>query len=182
MTAVTRTRLDRCSTKDCPYPNDREWHEAWMERCANAIEHGHRHDQPTHAHFPKKGMGGNNPLSKIVAIICWPLHDSVDNGENGMGVALGEVRFWDIHNNTILRGPSQDGASTATGDATRGRALEKPAIVLVASRVPATSPVAADVSSSEPPQDARAASREFDPPAATTGSSVHNPAQTERPD
>lgn len=119
MTSITRTALDRCSTKDCPRPKDREWHDEWMERCANGAEHGHRHDQPTHVHFPKKGMGGNNPASRIVAVICWPLHDFVDNGMGGMGVLImpdgtGWVRFWDLHGNTIVRGP---GASSYGGEA-----------------------------------------------------------------
>jgi len=107
MTSITRTALDKCSTKECPFSRDE--HDEWMERCANGKPHGHRQDQPTHAHFPKKGMGGNNPKSRIVAVICWPLHDSVDNGLNGMGITLDEVRVWDIHNETILRGPALSG-------------------------------------------------------------------------
>ena len=34
----------------------------------------------TQQHWPKKGMGGNNPLSKVVAWICLGLHDAIDNG------------------------------------------------------------------------------------------------------
>lgn len=33
----------------------------------------------THQHRPKKGMGGNNPKAKIVAILCAGLHDQLDN-------------------------------------------------------------------------------------------------------
>ena len=35
---------------------------------------------PTSQHWPKKGMGGNNPDSRIVARIDLGLHDAIDNG------------------------------------------------------------------------------------------------------
>lgn len=121
--AVERTRLNQCRTPGCPFT--REQHGEWMERCARGAEHGHRHDQPTHAHHPRKGMGGKNPKSRIVAVICWPLHNATDNGLNGMGVARGEVRIWDVHNNTILRGPapSDTGEDAAGAGGTASFAL-----------------------------------------------------------
>ena len=39
-------------------------------RCSGALTHQHR---------PKKGMGGHNSASKIVALLCWPIHDRLDN-------------------------------------------------------------------------------------------------------
>lgn len=70
--------------------------------CSQAPEHGHRHDQPTHQHIPKKGMGGNNPESKIRAVLCWPMHDRIDNKDWGNGIFDGVYRAWDLHNNTII--------------------------------------------------------------------------------
>ena len=105
MTSTTRTPLTRCSTKGCPFTPDE--HGEWMEACSRAPEHGHRHDQPSHQHWPKKGMGGNNPKSKIVAVLCWPLHDRIDNKDFGNAVLdLGDrtklYRVWDYKNETIL--------------------------------------------------------------------------------
>ena len=105
MTATTRTPLNRCSRKGCPFTPDE--HDEWMEVCSRAPEHGHRHDEPTHQHFPKKGMGGNNPKSKIVAVLCWPLHDRIDNKDFGNAVLdVGDgtklYRIFDYKNATIL--------------------------------------------------------------------------------
>ena len=72
---VTRTKLNVCRVKDCPWPESEE-HVPW---CADEFP-SHRYRQGTHQHFPKKGMGGNNPRSKIVAILCWECHDRIDNG------------------------------------------------------------------------------------------------------
>jgi hypothetical protein len=52
-------------------------------------------------------MGGNNPKSKIVAILCPPCHDQIDNGEWGNGVKplRGRDLFyfaWDLHGNTLI--------------------------------------------------------------------------------
>lgn len=108
MTTLTRHSLIKCRTKDCPFTPDE--HDEWMELCSRAPEHGHRHDQPTHQHHPKKGMGGNNPLSKIVAVLCWPFHDQIDNGEWGNSVdetfedgkRVTMYRAWDVHNKTVI--------------------------------------------------------------------------------
>ena len=102
---LTRHSLIKCRTKDCPFTPDE--HDEWMELCSRAPEHGHRHDQPTHQHHPKKGMGGNNPLSKIVAVLCWPFHDRIDNKDWGNDVknvpGRGLVYFaWDLHGNTLI--------------------------------------------------------------------------------
>ena len=39
----------------------------------------------TSQHWPKKGMGGNNPKSRIVQEICLGLHDAIDNGGKYQG-------------------------------------------------------------------------------------------------
>ena len=101
---MTVTRI-KCRTKDCPFTP--EEHSEWMDLCSRAPEHGHRHDQPSHQHIPKKGMGGKNSKSKIVAILCWPMHDRIDNGEWGNDIkempGRGRVYFaWDIHGNTLI--------------------------------------------------------------------------------
>jgi hypothetical protein len=71
---ITRTRLDKCKTKGCPFTPDE--HDEWMQRCALAGGHDHRNDEPSHQHLPKRSQGGKN----IVAILCWPLHSAIDNG------------------------------------------------------------------------------------------------------
>jgi len=114
---LTRHSLIKCRTKQCPFSPDE--HDEWMDLCSRAPEHGHRHDQLTHQHHPKKGMGGNNPLSKIVSIICWPMHDRIDNKDWGNDVKdipwRGRVYFaWDIHGNTLIeREVLSDGAEAA---------------------------------------------------------------------
>ncbi|KKL10406.1 hypothetical protein LCGC14_2556120, partial [marine sediment metagenome] len=102
---VTRHSLVKCRTRDCPFTPDQ--HDEWMDLCSRAPEHGHRHDQLTHQHHPKKGMGGNNPLAKIVAVLCWPFHDRVDNGDWSNDVkdmpGRGRVYFaQDLHGNTLI--------------------------------------------------------------------------------
>ena len=57
-----------CPTEGCPFPLDEHFN--WC---------GHQGRKVTHLHWPKKGMGGNNPNSKIVALACWPCHDKIDN-------------------------------------------------------------------------------------------------------
>jgi hypothetical protein len=52
-------------------------------------------------------MGGKNAKSKIVAVICWPMHDRIDNSDWGNGVrefpGRGRVYFaWDLHGNTLI--------------------------------------------------------------------------------
>lgn len=115
ITIESERLVDYKCPPDCPFPQQAAWHDEWLERCRSAAPHGHRDDQMTHAHWPKKQMGGNNPKAKVRAYICWPIHDSADNGLFGMGVAAGEFRIWDPRNVTVLRGP--DGASSDGGDA-----------------------------------------------------------------
>jgi len=101
--SVTRTSLEfHCSTKGCPWPHDEEMHRPW---CL-AFEYAHS-VVPTHQHWPKKGMGGNNPKSKIVSILCSYCHDRIDNGPWGNGVfdipGVGKVyRIWTYTNQTIF--------------------------------------------------------------------------------
>lgn len=62
----------------CPWPDSAEVHVPW---CLHIDRKNHIHwrDKPTHQHIPKKGMGGKNPKSRIVAILCPPCHDLTDN-------------------------------------------------------------------------------------------------------
>jgi len=90
-----------CSTPGCPAPYDpkySEWHRCWAQgikghKCFGGL---------SHCHLPKKGMGGYNPASKIVACLCQGLHDAVDNGfKYGNAVILdGEgrevYRLWEV--------------------------------------------------------------------------------------
>ncbi len=90
MTArVERIPVFRCTTKGCPWPKDEDAHIPWCLHI-EGVEHWAK---STHQHIPKKGSGGNNPDSKIRAILCQLCHDKVDNtpdfdndispGENG---------------------------------------------------------------------------------------------------
>lgn len=116
MTAVTRTRLDRCATPDCPWKDDEEIHEPWCREIA-----GVEHRPPgTHQHWPKKGMGGRNSKSRIVAILCWPCHDRIDNGTD-WGNAVTELpngerwyRIWDLHGEVLFE--KQIGVSHSEGE------------------------------------------------------------------
>jgi hypothetical protein len=55
-------------------------------------------------------MGGNNPKSKIVSILCWPMQDRIDNRDWGNAVIttfedgkrIEIYRAWDLHNNTLI--------------------------------------------------------------------------------
>jgi hypothetical protein len=103
--SVTRQSLRfKCSVKDCPWPKDEEIHVPW---CLGIPNVEHWADKPTHQHFPKKGMGGKNPKSKIVAILCVTCHDRIDNGDWGNAAnhipGRGKVYFaWDLHGNTLI--------------------------------------------------------------------------------
>ena len=133
MATITRTPLTRCSTRGCPFTPDE--HDEWMALCSRAPEHGHRHDQLSHQHWPKKGMGGNNPKSKVVAVLCWPLHDRIDNKDWGNEVFIlpgGSklYRAWTLHNETVIErvlacdgaepmnvdGPEQSSALSQAGE------------------------------------------------------------------
>ncbi len=104
MTVTRHSLRFKCSVKDCPWPKDRDIHVPW---CLG-IDVEHWADKPTHQHHPKKGMGGNNPLSKIVAILCVTCHDRIDNGTDwGNAVvprADGKTAYWafDRHGNTLI--------------------------------------------------------------------------------
>ncbi len=101
----------KCKAKGCPFTPDE--HEEWMGLCRKAPEHGHRDDQLSHQHLPKKGMGGHNQKSKIEAILCWPMHDRIDNGDWGNGIVVAFIdgqkvpmyRAFDLHNNTLIERP-----------------------------------------------------------------------------
>ena len=112
--SVTRQSLRfKCSVKDCPWPKDKEIHVPW---CLGIPNVEHWADKPTHQHYPKKGMGGNNPKSRIVAILCVTCHDRIDNTDWGNDVkqfpGRGRVYFaWDLHGNTLIeREVLSDGA------------------------------------------------------------------------
>lgn len=90
-----------CSTPGCPAayePEYSEWHRCWAQgirghRCFGGL---------THCHLPKKGMGGHNSASKIVACLCAGMHDAVDNGfKYGNAVILDSegrevYRLWEV--------------------------------------------------------------------------------------
>lgn len=103
--SATRTSLRfKCKTKDCPWRDDEDIHVPW---CLGIPDVEHWRDKPTHQHWPKKGMGGNNPKSKIVAILCNYCHDRIDNFDWGNDVknipGRGLVYFaWDLHGNTLI--------------------------------------------------------------------------------
>ncbi len=92
-----------CKIKDCPRPDSEH-------RCvAEGLPFHTCWGRVTHAHYPKKGMGGNNPLSKIVAFIDAGLHDHIDNGSGryqgrrwGNTVVNGEFRIFDKDSKEIL--------------------------------------------------------------------------------
>lgn len=113
MSSITRTRLDGCATKDCPWRDDWDFHQIpWCQ----GLE-GEHFKVVTHQHFPKKGMGGNNPKSRIVALLCWDCHDRIDNRD--WGNAVKEINgkrvymIWDHLHGEILYerdiGASSDG-------------------------------------------------------------------------
>lgn len=71
------TRHPLCSTPGCPAPHNPEYSEFHIPWCQGVHE---CFGGPTHQHWPKKGMGGRNPDSKIVSCLCAGMHDEVDNG------------------------------------------------------------------------------------------------------
>lgn len=64
-----------CSVSDCPWPYEPSLHYCW----AREVEGHFCYGKVTHQHKPRKGMGGNNPLSKIRAMLCAGLHSAIDN-------------------------------------------------------------------------------------------------------
>lgn len=87
-------KIDRCRTRDCPWKDDEEIHCCWGKDIPGHVCSG----VLTHQHWPKKGMGGNNPESKIRAILCWSLHDQIDNGiEYGNAAYTIDGERWFYH-------------------------------------------------------------------------------------
>src|SRR3990170_2019687 len=87
----------RCTVEGCPWPDDP--HIPW---CGGIPDHAHT-NVATHQHLPKKGMGGRNPKSRIVALLCPAMHDLVDNGtrfKNEVREHKGRrfYRLWDSQN------------------------------------------------------------------------------------
>ncbi len=66
--AASLTRVPLCTVDGCPAPSDESWHHCFL--CGKA--------EVQHHHLPKKGMGGHNPKSKIVAALCQKHHDQTD--------------------------------------------------------------------------------------------------------
>lgn len=133
--AVTRTKIGQCSTKGCPAPDDAEWHQPWCRGI-----YGHQcFGGATHQHTKKRSQGGKT----IDACLCAGMHDAVDNGTQYTNKVLefddGERRYrlWDTKTREILI-DREIGASTATGEGSRGIELSG-----VATR---TLPAAADAS------------------------------------
>ena len=134
---LTRTPLNKCRTKDCPFTPDE--HDEWMDLCSRAPEHGHRHDQPSHQHWPKRSQGGK----EIVAVLCWPMHDRIDNFDWGNDVkevpGRGRVYFaWDLHGNTLIERDIDDPALNDGAEA-RGslKAKHRPGTPEIAGSIPA---------------------------------------------
>jgi hypothetical protein len=64
----------------CRYPKECDLTEEQHSYCWGAgIESHQCFGGLTEQHRPKKGMGGNNPASKVVSILCAGLHDQIDN-------------------------------------------------------------------------------------------------------
>lgn len=116
---VTRTRLDRCSTKGCPWPLDEDIHRPW---CLSIPGVQHAPDAG-HQHWPKRSQGGR----EIVAILCNWCHDRIDNGTSwGNAVAAlpnGErwYQVWDLHGEILFE--KQIGASSDGSEAGFARVL-----------------------------------------------------------
>src|SRR3990170_1065917 len=93
----------RCTVEGCPWPDDP--HIPW---CGGIPDHGHT-NVATHQHLPKKGMGGRNPKSKIVALLCPAMHDLVDNGTRYKNEVIEWewrrfYRLWDTQNDHRFEG------------------------------------------------------------------------------
>lgn len=68
----------RCGTLGCPWPDNEELHRTpW---CVT-IEGHTCFGGVTHQHRPRGRMGGKNPASRIVGLICQGIHMAVDNGD-----------------------------------------------------------------------------------------------------
>jgi hypothetical protein len=72
-------------------------------------EHPECFGRVTPQHHPKKGMGGNNPKSRVVAYLCIGIHDAIDNISGkyqgrrwGNEVVNGEYRIFDRDTREIL--------------------------------------------------------------------------------
>ena len=106
--------IKSCSTEGCPFPPDEHFN--WC---------GHQGRKVTHLHWPKKGMGGNNPKSKIVALACWECHDKIDNfGGNiitkdlpGKGLTTWGT---DVRGNELFEKRLEAGSAGAEGVSTGG--------------------------------------------------------------
>src|SRR3990167_8571367 len=93
----------RCTVEGCPWPDDP--HIPW---CGGIPDHAHT-NVATHQHLPKKGMGGRNPKSKIVALLCPAMHDLVDNGTRYKNEVIEWewrrfYRLWDTQNDYRFEG------------------------------------------------------------------------------
>lgn len=95
MSTVTRTKLDVCTTKDCPWRDDEDMHIPWC-RGIEGVQHT---GIATHQHWPKRSQGGK----EIVAILCSYCHDRIDNFDWGNKVLDGVYTAWDLHGNILIR-------------------------------------------------------------------------------
>ncbi len=122
MSSVTHHSLRfKCRVRGCPWPKDEAIHIPW---CLG-IDVEHWADKPTHQHYPKKGMGGNNPKSKIVAILCVTCHDRIDNGTDWGNAVVpkedGKLAYWafDLHGKTLIE-KDLDSVLSAAAEAAGG--------------------------------------------------------------
>ena len=102
--------MAKCSVKDCLFDEDTHAAGVW---CKGIPDVPHTEGY-THQHIPKKGMGGNNPNSKIRALLCSYCHDRIDNGDWGNSVSefIDDgpdgmrngyfYRAWNLHGGTLI--------------------------------------------------------------------------------
>ena len=116
---IARSRVGLCTTKGCPWPDDATMHVSWCLGYKDTEHSG----IPTHQHWPKKGMGGNNPKAKIVSILCSYCHDRIDNGSWGNAVlTLSDgtklYRAWTHKNETVCERSAGvgDGSVSQSGE------------------------------------------------------------------
>ncbi len=104
MTVTRQSLRFKCSVKDCPWRDDEEIHVPW---CLGIPDVPHSPEKG-HQHHPKKGMGGKNPESKIVAILCNYCHGRIDNGTDWGNAVVpkedGTLAYWafDLHGKTLI--------------------------------------------------------------------------------
>ncbi|OGF52805.1 MAG: hypothetical protein A2Z21_09435 [Candidatus Fraserbacteria bacterium RBG_16_55_9] len=90
------TYVDVCTVDGCPHPNDNDFHRCLVDGRLEAQHH----------HWPKRGMGGRNLKSQIVACLCQRCHDNTDLiwGNGVLDFPTGErlYRIWRVIDNVTV--------------------------------------------------------------------------------